>query len=469
MKKALLIMVTIILMISVSACSRADNGNTAQTPNEDMTIKVPDANKTDGEKTEGTKSNNEKKTIVFSTYFPDDFYKNAKKKYEAKHPNITIELTYLESDDGPELQAATEKFEKMTNTAMLSGKGPDLIQMDQLPMDKYVKNKLLANISEIIENDPTFKKEQYFNNILDNVKTNGGIYGMPLKFIVYGLMGDETLIEKNGVKFDDKTWNWSQYTDVIRELMKFGEKNSKYGVFSSPDALLNEMVKDQYWAFVDEVNGKVNFDSEPFTTLLQQVKSLSDERMITQEQVHPLFRTVSIISPTDYIITLKESEFYPKGYVFKSKLYDKPNANGQQAGGYFRTYQTIGINEKSSVKEEAWDFLKFMLSDEVQAPGTSFPLNKSLYEKQRQQLLEEGKVTASQEMGAMSGKVFEVTAKDIQELDQFISEATHPVAFRPSKVEEIISEESKAYFSGQKSAEVVAKLIQNRVTTFLNE
>ncbi|MDQ0088948.1 multiple sugar transport system substrate-binding protein [Paenibacillus anaericanus] len=462
-------MLTIILMITVSACNPTDNGNIAKTPNEDKTIKVSEEKKADREKTEGTKSNGEKKTIVFSTYFPDDFFKNAKKEYEAKHPNITIELTYIESGDGAEGEAAYEKFIKTTNTAMLSGKGPDLIEMDQLPVENYVKKHLLANMSEIIEKDPTFKKEQYFNNILDHVKIDGGIYGMPLKFFMYGLMGDETLIENSGVKFDDKTWNWSQYTDVMRQLMKFGEKNGKYGVFSSPDTLLNEMVKDQYWAFVDEVNGKVNFDSDTFITLLQQVKSLSDEHIITQEQVHPLFRTVSINSPTDYIITLKESEFYPKGYVFISKLYAKPNANDQQAGGYFRPYTTIGINEKSSVKEEAWDFLKFMLSDEVQAPGTGFPLNKSLYEQQKQQILEEGKVTASQEMGAMSGKVFEVTAKDIQGLDQFVSGAIHPVAFKSSKVEEIISEESKAYFSGQKSAEVVAKLIQNRVTTVLNE
>ncbi|MEC0093939.1 ABC transporter substrate-binding protein [Paenibacillus macquariensis] len=465
MKKMLLMLLTIILMISVSACSsRAGNGDVTQTQNEDKATEKPN-----GEKTEGTKPSGGKKTVVFSTFFPDEFFKEAKKKYEAKHPNITIDLTYIESGDGAQGKAAYEKFIKTTNTAMLSGKGPDLVEMDQLPVENYVKKHLLANMSEIIKKDPTFKKEQYFNNILDNVKIDGGIYGMPLKFLMYGLMGDETLIENSKVKFDDKTWNWSQYTDVSRQLMKFGEKTGKYGVFSSPDALLNEMVKDQYPTFVDEVNEKVNFDSGTFTKLLKQVKSLSDERIITQEQVHPLFRTVSINSPTDYINTLKESEFNMKGYEFKSKLYAKPSANDQQTGGYFRTYRTIGINEKSSVKEEAWDFLKFMLSDEIQAPGTGFPLNKSLYEKQKQQLLKEGKVKSIQEMEVMKGKIFEVTAKDIQGLDQFLSGAIHPVAFKPSKVEEIISEESKAYFSGQKSAEVVAKLIQNRVTTFLNE
>jgi len=465
MKKMLSMFLTMLLIISVSTCSsssREGHEIVAQTQNEDKITEQSNEGKN-----VRTKPSSGKKTIVFTTLFHYELFEEAKKKYEAKHPNITIELKYTKSGDGAEGAAAHEKFVKTTNTAMLSGKGPDLMEMDQLPIENYVKKDLLANMSEIIENDPTFKKEHYFNNILDNVKINGGIYGMPLAFIMYGLIGNETLIEKSGVKFDDKTWNWSQYTDVIRQVMKFGDQSKFGGLFGSPEAVLNEMVKEQYPTFVDEVNGKVNFDSDTFTSLLKQVKSLSDERILTEEYLAPLFNNVSIVSPRHYINDLKQSEFISKEYRFKSKLYTKPKSNGQQAGDYFRPYITIGINEKSSVKDEAWNFLKFMLSEEIQPGG--FSLNKTSYEKQVQQLLKEGKVMSDQPVGAMKGKVFEVTAKDIQELDQFISGAIHRVAFKPSKVEEIISEESKAYFSGQKSAEDVGKLIQNRVTTFLNE
>ena len=38
-----------------------------------------------------------------------------------------------------------------------------------------------------------------------------------------------------------------------------------------------------------------------------------------------------------------------------------------------------------------------------------------------------------------------------------------------SKISEIIDEESGAFFSGQKSAEEVADIIQSRVTTYINE
>lgn len=463
MKKTLFMMLMILLIISVSACSTPAGKGEAQSENKKT--ETPKEKNTPDLKLDG-----EKKTIVFSTYFPDEFFKQAKKKYEAKHPNITIDLRYVESDDAHG-EADSEKFIKTTNTAMLSGAGPDLIAMDLLPMGSYVNKQLLVNMSEMMDHDPSFQKDQYFTNILDAVKLNDGIYSMPLNFFLYGLVGNETVIDKSGVKIDDTNWDWSQFVDVAKELKNADPAKNQTALLSEPHYLLNEMVKDQYTTYVDQAKGEANFDSEGFTTLLQQVKSLFDEQVASETASRSIFWNTSIVSPTDYIRMMKQSEHYGKGYEFTSKLYAKPHADGKEAGGYFRTYNTIGMNAKSEVKAEAWDFIKFMLSDEVQAKAGSagFPLNKNVYQKQVQQLLQEGKVLSDQEMGPLKGKVFDVTAQDLQGLEHFLAEAIYPVEFRPSKIDEIITNESKAFFSGQKSAEEVAKLIQNRVMTFLNE
>ncbi|WP_227793400.1 ABC transporter substrate-binding protein [Paenibacillus guangzhouensis] len=458
-------MITILFIMSASACSTPAVKSETQGEN-----RGTDAGIEATVSAIGPISDGEKKTIVFSTYFPDEFFVQAKKKYEAKHPNITIDLKFIESDDAHG-EADSEKFIKTTNTAMLSGSGPDLIEMDLLPKGNYVNKHLLVNMSDLIDRDPSFKKEQYYTNILDAVKLDGGIYGMPLNFIMYGLIGNETMIDKSGVKFDDTNWDWSRFVDVAKELKNAGSANNQSALLSEPPYLLNEMVKDQYTTFVDQAKGEAKFDSETFTILLEQVKSLFDEQIVSETARQAIFWNTSIVSPTDYIRTMKQSEFFTKGYAYTSKLYAKPHADGQPAGGYFRTYKTIGMNAKSEVKAEAWDFIKFMLSDEIQARAGSagFPLNKNVYQKQVQQLLQEGKVVSDQETGPLKGKVFDVTAQDLQGLEHFLADAIYSVEFRPSKIDEIITNESKAFFSGQKSAEAVAKLIQNRVTTLLNE
>lgn len=474
MKKLLMILCTIMLMTAVTAACGSSGpsdtpagsgGQTDQSPTNNGTNATPNLDDTAKGQT-----GNEKKTIVFSTFFPDDFFQEAKKKYEAAHPNITIDLRYIESDDAHG-EENLEKFVKTTNTAMLSGNGPDLIEMDKLPIGSYINKQLLANIGDMIDKDPSFKKERYFNNILDGMKQNGGIYGMPLHFFVYGFIGNETAIASSGVKIDDSTWDWSQFAAIAKELVKHTGQKHQYALNGTPEYFLNEMVNDRFATFVDREKGKANFESEAFLDLLRQVKSLFDENIITDKPELALFRRASIVSPADYIREMNQSEFLSDGLAYKSKLYLKPNANGQHGGSYFRTYKTLGINAKSAVKEEAWDFIKFMLSDEMEGRSDSagFPLNKAVYDKQVRQLLQEGTVKSDQPVGRMKGKEFKITEQDMKALDKFLSGAIYPVEFNPSKIDEMIQEESKAYFSGQKSAEDVAKLIQNRVTTVLNE
>ncbi|TCZ77833.1 extracellular solute-binding protein [Paenibacillus albiflavus] len=472
MRKAMLILFTFI-MVMVSACSTSAGGNTggAQTSNvgQTNTEQVKNGTGTTPPKgeTSGTKNSTEKKTIVFSTYFSDDFFLEAKKRYEAKHPNITIDLQYIETSNEND-EAAWEKFEKTTNAAMLSGKGPDLIQMDQLPSGDYVKKNLLANIGDMIDKDPSFQKEQYFNNVLDGIKVNGGIYGMPMGFFIYGLMGNETVIEKSGVKIDDSNWNWEQFTDLAKEIVKKAGGNHFALGGVAPENMIKDLVNGQYATFVDLESRKANFDSAAFIELLKEVKLMSDEKMI-REDYGGIFYNEFINSPQTYIRELRNSDFLQKPY--KSKFYSRPNASGQEAGGFFRTYKTIGINASSAVKDEAWDFIKFMLSDEMQdqGRGAGFSLNKATYKKVAQDVLKKGKVMSDQPVGPLKGKEFEITQKDIDDLEKFLIDAKYPVQFKPSKIDEILLKESKAYFTGQKSPEEVAKLIQNRVTTVLNE
>lgn len=102
------------------------------------------------------------------------------------------------------------------------------------------------------------------------------------------------------------------------------------------------------------------------------------------------------------------------------------------------------------------------MSDEVQSKGNAFPINKALYEQQIKTLKEKGKIEH------ISGSMINVTESDIQELEKMVAEISVQSP-QGTKIESIIAEESKSYFSGQKSAKDVAALIQNRVTTYINE
>lgn len=441
------------LIFTMSACGSGGEGAQAESP-----MKSGEKPAKGSSHGGGTTSSGGKKTIVFSTFFEDSDLKEAKRKYEAMHPDIEIKLEYVETDDRNG-EANMEKFIKTMNTELLSGKGPDLIEMDLLPIGDYVHKNALVNLKEMMDQDPSFKKEQYFTNILDHVKLDGGIYGLPVQFFVYGLLGDEEELKQAGVDFDDTIWTWSQFGEAAKALTA---KTGKYALLSDPEYLLNQLVKDRYGDYVDPVKRQAFFDTGAFTDLMHEVKAMFDDKVAVSEPMRTFFRMDSVVSAADYIVTPKE--FSPHG-----KLYWKPNAEGQ-TGGYFRTYKTIGLNRNSSVQTEAWDFMKFLISEEMQiAPDhAGFPLNKAVFEQQVKELVKRGSVKAY-ELGPLKGKAIEVTAADLEDLEALIAGATHVVEFKPSKIEQIIVEDSAAFFKEQKSAEEVAKLIQNRVMTYLNE
>ncbi|CAI6084769.1 ABC transporter substrate-binding protein [Cohnella sp. JJ-181] len=422
-----------------------------------------------------------KKKIVFASFWPDEKFKEAKKKYEAAHPNIEIELQDVQTDDA-HLEAEIEKFVTTTNAAMMAGKGPDMLQMDLLAADSYVKHKLLADIGAMMDRDPDFPKQDYFSNILDNVRVGKSLYSLPLSFFLSGLAGDEAAIASAGVQIDDKKWSWDDFANTAKQLIAAKGPYSSVLATSGPEFLLADMVQDNYRLFIDEASGTAKFESASFTGLMNQVKTMCEAGVVNSQGIAMVpgaaaagapsancsgrgayFEDVQINSPWDYLVTLREHGEHVR-------LYAKPHAQTTADGGYFRTYRNVAINASSKVQAEAWDFIKFMMEDEIGNPPETagIPINKKAFAQQVQQLKQAGTVKAYEE-GPLHGMSFPVDAEMLDRLEAYVEGAIHPVRDSSDKVWELVKNEAVSFFAGQKSAEAVAKLIQNKVTTYLNE
>ncbi|MGG5737272.1 ABC transporter substrate-binding protein [Bacillus cereus group sp. IBL03679] len=413
----------------------------------------------------GERKTKDGKTIIeVSTLGETESLKQAEKLYEQKNPNIDIQIKGAFPENGSDKSGSTtdetsaEKIISKVNTEFLAGKGSDVIVLDGLPADKYGKKGLLTDLSEMMEQDKSFNKNQYFNKILENSETNGKLYGIPLYFWLSGLLGDDIAIQQSGVKVNDKEWTWSEFTNIGTELASKGTHKHVIGN-TPPEQMLQFLVQDHYAQLVDTVSGKAKFQSDLFVQMLEDVKKMYDEKIATADSVNLgeayFVRLPMIMSIEDYFNT--GTVLGIKG----TKVYQKPHIAGQKNGVAFTPNKTVGLNAKSPVKKEAWNFLKFLMSDEVQSKGNAFPINRAVYEQQIKTLKEKG------ELEGPAGSI-NVTESDIQELEKMVAEISVQGP-QNTKIESIIAEESKSYFSGQKSAKDVAALIQNRVTTYINE
>ncbi|WP_282935535.1 extracellular solute-binding protein [Paenibacillus sp. RC67] len=416
---------------------------------------------------EKPKTKEGKTIITLSMKEPSPFYQVVEKKFEEKYPDIDLQIQTYKKMGEKWGGGDFENYKKTTNTALLSGKGADILEVSDLPVGEYVSKQLLVNMNDFMDKDQTLNKNDLHMNILKAIQLNGGWYTMPSAFSLRAFVGDGDILKKAGVNVDDKNWTWPEFAEISKKLMKETEKNSKerrYALANDPpELLLQEMVVDSYAELVDRAALKAKFDSPLFGEMMQQIKKMYDDKVMTSESADfgkQLFYSTVITSPADFIEG-------PYSLFANPKLMQKPHAKGQNGGMRIIPSSQFAIQAKSPVKEEAWKFIAFMLSADVQSlqDRGGFSLLRSVNEK----VLSE--IQAQVKSGTFkldSGKGAKVPDEQFTQFKQLIQTADR-FAGLDSKVISIVGDESRAFFSGQKSAEEVAKLIQNRATTYLNE
>jgi len=408
-----------------------------------------------------------KKTVVVSVLRNNRFLENAVRLFEEKHKDIHIEIKEYKASEGTgqsgqAMEAADlEKYVQSVTTQVISGKASDLILMNNLPQDKFVANKLLVNLNDLMAKDSSFDRNALYANILKASQDGGGLYVMPLSFSLETVQGNTELLKKANISVDkNKPWSWSQYKDIAKKMKQQGESEGYYNLIMSP--LLYDYIEENYTELVGQ--GKPNFDTDLFRNMMKEIKSIYDEGLLsegfTSDPGKAVFQMVGIFSPMAALTMPSDFEYY-----------QKPSASGKKEGIPFKSMDSLGINSKSVVQPEAWEFIKFLLSDEMQASPDLFglPMNKGSVDKKLNEVLKQ------MENGTLELPIpkdmlpdSETTKKRITEVQKLISVAD---ARRSSdmKVLTIAMEEFESFKNGQKSAEEVSKLIQNRVTTYLNE
>ncbi|MGO4695897.1 ABC transporter substrate-binding protein [Paenibacillus sp. 2TAB26] len=426
MKKILFIMV---LMLVMTACSSGGGEE------------LESANKP---------GSSEGKTVVtLAARQPSIFLQTAEKKFEDKYPDIDIQIQVTEE---------YEKYTKTTNAALLSGKGPDIFDISSLPIEDYVSKKLILNMDELMEKDKTINKSDLQMNILDQLKSNDGMYTMPFGFSLRAFIGDGDILGNTDI--DDKNWTWKEFEKTVKVLGEKGPERRYAMANDPPEMLLQEMLMDKYSEFVDHAAKEAKFDSPLFMEAMQQIKGMFDNKVMTAEQADigkQMFHSIVIESPADFINA-------PLLYFSNPKLLQKPE---QKGGTRIITYSRFAIQAQSPVKEEAWKFISFLLSVEGQSlqDRVGFSLLKSVNEKQLNEIQQQVKGGTYK---LPDGKVPQVTDEQFNQFKELTSTADN-YSDVDGKVFSIVGDEASSFFSEQKSAEEVAKLIQNKVTTYLNE
>ncbi|HBB71564.1 MAG TPA: hypothetical protein DCZ71_03040 [Ruminococcus sp.] len=433
-------------------------------------------------KSDGTEASKEIITLAlygsdpYTTKMVTDFNK-ANDKYRIK---VVDYGKYYEYD---------EENEKMINSPdnqlkmdIVAGKAPDMVQTSANLIASLANKGAFADLYDYLGKDGTVKKEELVDNVIDACEVNGKLLSIVPSF------GVSTLCCKK--KFYDKdSWNIDEFIDTVNNLPEgmslFNSDNTKLAVFST---LCNNGMD-----FVDLVAGTCSFDSPEFVKILEFCNTFPDEEGFdwenaTDEEQSKYWedRQAAVLNDKAllsnmYLYDIRQYAQNRYGYVGDDMtIVGYPTQDGSIArvdvsSGY-------AILNSSENKDACWQFISSFFTEEYQTGSTiySLPALKSAFEKKLDDAMKDpywedadGKKQTYKDSVYINGETKEIPNLSKEERDlveKYILSAGGGKSFiYNDELYNIINEEVNSFFSGYRSAQETADLIQNRLSILVSE
>ena len=140
---------------------------------------------------------------------------------------------------------------------------------------------------------------------------------------------------------------------------------------------------------------------------------------------------------------------------------------------------SFALSARSENLEGAWEFVRYYLTDEYQETVEyGLPISSDIFTQKAQEALnkpyyldENGNKVEYSETFYMNGESIELEPMTQEQIDQVVEfiRSVNTRSYYNQDISKILVEEVEAYFTGQKSAQEVAQVIQSRAQIYVSE
>lgn len=290
--------------------------------------------------------------------------------FKAQYPNVTLEVQI--GIDGDSAHNVSDAISAL-NTKMLAKEGPDVLFLDNLPIDTYIEKEMLADLQPIY--DELASEKQLFEKVGTTYKTDQGLFAIPQGFSFIGITAKEEL---------------SNQIETRAKLLDLLEKDRDRSLGVESAESLTSLL---YYSSVQEWFDGKKVDKEKLTQFFEQYKRFYKVANLTEDKDIDFNKEKNFFSTGNFYL-LEEKEVQNVDIAFDyigsvasmdaiqllNQLDYKTSLFNEKNGKQFIPSNVMGINSESKEEELANNFVKFLLSKDG---GTSFgiPTNKIIYEK----------------------------------------------------------------------------------------
>ncbi len=366
-------------------------------------------------------------------------------------------------------------------TEILSGELPDMLSMDGMPYTQLAAKGLIEDLYPYIDADGELKREDFQQNLLKALEVDGKLCQAVPSYSIITAMGASSVVGE----YD----NWT-YTEFQDALSKMPEGCKPFGPYVDRASILQTTLAMDINQYADWTTGKCSFDSPEFVELLNFAKTFPEtvnfDAEATESEADLIKKGMIMLKPT-VIGDFDSIQFDAIDFGGDAKYIGIPSAGG--GGSAFDLNSGYAITKDCKNKEAAWDFIRTLLTQQFQDNlWFGLPTNVHAFDAKLEEamtpeyqkdengnfVLDENGEKIEVSYGGVideSGtehKIYAISEEQAANIRSLL-ENTTKIMDENSKIGEIVVENAAAFFSGQKSAEEVAKLIQSKANIYINE
>lgn len=361
--KMSMLTVSTILALTLSACS-AGGGNTTNSPKE---TNEPSPQSSNAAANEG-KSDAPKVKLNYWTEDRHDltYIQEVVERFnETNKNNIEVEVKGL-----------SENYNQSVDIAFSSKQAPDIIRTTPSNFIPFVKKGYLEPLNGYMNAEMDAK---FGGALIDKSNMmDGQIYSLPNYGYSSRLIYNVDLFEKAGIAAPPKTLD--EMVETAKKLTEAGKDTGAYGFainfkgadnsFEKAPRSIAELSGFGGYGY-DFKTGKYDFSG--FADIMTAFKQIKDDGSmlpgVEAMDIDPLRAQFAEGKIGMYLSISAETNVYLSQFPAKINWAAAlpPTINGEVKGaaGYWKTGPWLSISSQTKNKEEAWQFLEYMYSDEV--------------------------------------------------------------------------------------------------------
>ena len=353
---------------------------------------------------------------------------------------------------------------------------------------ELIKKGVFTDLYKYIDNDPDLSRDKFLGCIFDSYEQNGTLPQLITKFSVTAISGKTAnLGGKTGWTIDDFI--------TFHNSLKADQKPLDYSYLSKSN-MLYLLLSFGYTSFVDYEKNECSFDSEDFKRVLKYCNDNfpppgKESPYSNEEYVYALrsdkimLNYVTINSFVSYFQTKFEYDFEPVTYIG----YPANKGNGAR----LNPFENYGILQNSPVRDGAWEFVKHL------ATSATSPLIKNGFPSYKEALIKmaddemkyqyafslQGTYSQNRIFTDENGNIlnnelesftignetmtYKILGQEVSdELIEYLDNIKNCVDI-DREIYRMVSEETDPYFAGDKTLDETVKVIQSKVSTYINE